>query len=458
MVQKERIQKLNKQEINRKGSFIIYWMQASQRTEYNHALNYAIEKANKNNKALIVFFGLTGQFPEANERHYTFMLEGLQEVEKKLQKQNIKFIVKKGEPNKELVKIAAEAAVIIVDRGYLRIEKQWRRYVSGKIACPLEQVESNIIVPVETASSKEEYAAYTIRPKIDKQLDQFLVPLSPKKVTKPSLEYDFASLQISPISEIMSKLDIDKSVKSIDTIQGGTTEAKKQLEAFIETKLDKYDTNRNDPTLDYLSNMSPYLHFGQISPLYIALKIQETTSPGKESYLEELIIRRELSMNFVFYNTDYDVFEAILPNWAKLTLSEHEKDTREYVYSLEEFEKAHTHAPYWNAAQEEMLYTGKMHGYMRMYWGKKILEWTETPEQAHNITLKLNNKYEIDGRDPNGYTGVAWCFGKHDRAWKERKIYGKVRYMNANGLERKFAIEKYVKQVNEIKKNNQEKL
>jgi deoxyribodipyrimidine photo-lyase len=190
--------------------------------------------------------------------------------------------------------------------------------------------------------------------------------------------------------------------------------------------------------------MSPYLHFGQISPLYIALKVSKTRSLGAEAFFEELIIRRELSMNFVFYNEKYDSFKSI-PDWAKKTLRAHQKDRRPYLYSPKELENAGTHDPYWNAAQKEMVITGKMHGYMRMYWGKKILEWSKTPEEAFKVALYLNNKYELDGRDPNGFIGVAWCFGKHDRPWGERAIFGNVRYMNDKGLKRKFDADKYVK-------------
>jgi deoxyribodipyrimidine photo-lyase len=196
--------------------------------------------------------------------------------------------------------------------------------------------------------------------------------------------------------------------------------------------------------------MSPYLHFGQISPLYIALKVQGAKSPGQDSFLEELIVRRELSMNFVLYNRHYDSFDC-LPAWAQASLTAHGKDRRPYLYPLKTFETAQTHDPYWNAAQGEMLITGKMHGYMRMYWGKKILEWSSSPEEAYRIALYLNNKYELDGRDPNGFAGVAWCFGKHDRAWGERPIFGKIRYMNANGLRRKFDAGAYVKKIDRMR-------
>jgi deoxyribodipyrimidine photo-lyase len=200
---------------------------------------------------------------------------------------------------------------------------------------------------------------------------------------------------------------------------------------------------RNDPNKEYCSNLSPYLHFGQISPLTIALKIQATKDSNTGAFLEELIVRRELSMNYVYFNITYDSFDS-LPSWAKTTLLKHAKDPRPYLYTEEELETAHTHDSFWNAAQREMTQTGKMHGYMRMYWGKKIIEWTSSPKEAFQLALRLNNKYELDGRDPNGFTGVAWCFGKHDRAWKERPIFGKVRYMNDAGLTRKFDMSTYI--------------
>jgi deoxyribodipyrimidine photo-lyase len=266
-----------------------------------------------------------------------------------------------------------------------------------------------------------------------------------------SLSLDFDSFDISDVGKAISKLHIDRTVQKVSSFQGGTQEARNHLEVFLEGKLDQFPELRNDPTLDYLSHMSPYLHFGQISPLFIALKASETKSPGTEAFLEELIVRRELSMNFVYYNKKYDLFEAV-PEWAKKTLRAHKKDKRQYTYTLEELEPAKTHDPYWNAAQKEMVIKGKMHGYMRMYWGKKIIEWSRTPEGAFRSTLYLNNKYELDGRDPNGFTGVAWCFGKHDRPWGERPIFGNVRYMNDKGLRRKFDADGYVKRVNLDKK------
>ncbi len=439
MIKKERIKYLNDKKFL-KNDYIIYWMQQSQRVSYNHALEYAVFLSNKHNKPLIVYFGLTSNFPDANLRHYQFMFEGLKEVKNKIEKRGIKFVLKEFSPEKGIIDISKNACIIVVDRGYLKIQRKWRKIVSEKVKCPVVQVESDVVVPVEVASKKEEYAAYTIRNKINKNIDKFLNPVKKEKYKGEFLKDDFNCLRFKDIS--LKK--IDKSVKPVESFKGGSNQAIKLFNLFIREKLDDYPEKRNDPNQNFVSNMSPYLHFGQISPVYIAEKIMSLENPSKKDFLEELIVRRELSMNFVFYNKNYDSFDGI-PNWAKKTLKIHEKDKREYIYNLEGFEKAKTHDLYWNAAQKEMVKTGKMHGYMRMYWGKKIIEWTKKPRDAFDIAIYLNNKYELDGRDPNSYTGVAWCFGKHDRAWKERKIFGKIRYMNENGLKRKFDIDSYSK-------------
>ncbi|MBM4350392.1 MAG: deoxyribodipyrimidine photo-lyase [Deltaproteobacteria bacterium] len=447
MIQKERIKVLN-QEALKKGNYVLYWMQASQRTGCNHALEYAIIKANELIQPLLVFFGITDHFPEANERHYTFMIEGLKEVKDSLEERGIRMMIQHQSPEVGVVRLSKRASLVIVDRGYLRIQRQWREYAAQRMSCPLIQVEGDVVVPIEEVSTKEEYAAATIRSKIHKKLDHYLVPLKQKDPIVDSRSLDVESFSIENIDQALSKLRIDRRVQRVRSFRGGTKEALRHLDIFLEGKLDRYPELRNDPTLDYLSHMSPYLHFGQISPLSIALKVKQAKSPGIEAFLEELIIRRELSMNFVFYNETYDSFDAI-PGWAKKTLMAHRKDKKPYLYTAEELEKAATHDPYWNAAQREMVIQGKMHGYMRMYWGKKLLEWGKTPEEAFRIALTLNNKYELDGRDPNGFAGVAWCFGKHDRPWGERPVFGNVRYMNDKGLKRKFDADQYVKMMNQ---------
>jgi deoxyribodipyrimidine photo-lyase len=454
VIQSERVKALNDSRI-RRGRYVLYWMQASQRAEYNHALEYAILQANDLGLPLVVFFGITDEFPGANKRHYFFMLEGLKEVKAALEARGATMLVLHRSPERGVVKIAQAAAMTVVDRGYLRIQREWRRFAAARIGCPLIQVESDVVVPVEVTSPKEEYAAATIRSKINTRIGEYLIPLKRGRVKRKLGGLDLDAFDIEDTPAAVERLKIDRNVGPVTGFRGGTSVAKRLLRGFIAKRLDDFDELRNDPTKAYTSDLSPYLHFGQVSPVYIGLKIREARSTGTAAYLEELIVRRELSMNFVYYNPDYDSYRAI-PGWAKKTLAKHRNDRREYVYTLNEFENAMTHDPYWNAAQDEMRLKGKMHGYMRMYWGKKILEWARTPQHAFRIALHLNNKYELDGRDPNGFTGVAWCFGKHDRPWGEREIFGQVRYMNDKGLRRKFDADAYVDKVDKLRRKSKQ--
>ncbi|MBD3206634.1 deoxyribodipyrimidine photolyase [Candidatus Bathyarchaeota archaeon] len=418
-------------------------MQSAQRVSNNPALEYSIDIANKKNKPLLVVFCLTN-YPEANLRHYYFMIEGLKETFNTLQELGIQTSIQIDKPINSINKLSDKAVLTVIDQGYTKEVREWYDRLSKKVKCPVIQIETNIVIPVETASQKEEYAAYTIRKKINNNKDKFL-HISKADEIGCTQEIGIETIDLRDIKNILNKLKIDNSVKKSKKYTGGYRIASKLLDEFIDDKLDIYAEERNDPTNDALSELSPYLHFGQISPVEVAVKVIESGKNSIEEYLEQLIVRRELAINFVYYNEKYYSFEC-LPDWCKDSLLEHEKDKREHIYTYEDLERADTHDPYWNAAQKQMTVVGKMHGYMRMYWGKKILEWIEDPRVAFDIALKLNNKYEIDGRDPNGYAGIAWCFGKHDRPWKERPIFGKIRYMNSNGLKRKFDTELYLKQ------------
>lgn len=438
------------------GQYVIYWMQASMRIQYNHALAAAIHYANDNKLPLVVCFVLADAYPEANLRHYTFMLEGISEIHDTLQTMGIKFILLRGEPQSALKPLMNDnLAALFMDRGYTRIQRAWRQAVLDKTGqAPIYQIESDVVVPVEKASIKQEYAARTIRTKIRKLWDEFLVPLEIPCVIHNSLEIELSVVDHAhlTLSQWLDDLKIDISVLPSMRFKGGEREAQRLLKAFVEDKLPYYDLS-NHPEFQYSSNLSGYLHFGQISPVDIALTVRQAKAgENGEAFLEELIVRRELSMNFVYYNPDgYDRFEGMTYPWAYETMAQHEGDPRAYIYERAEFEQSQTHDPYWNAANLEMVLTGKMHNYMRMYWCKKIVEWTRTYKEAYEIAIFLNNKYALDGRDPNSYTGIAWCFGQHDRAWAERPIFGKLRYMNAAGLERKFDMDQYVEGINVIK-------
>ena len=455
-IQPERIKTLNDKAVQ-DGKYVLYWMQNAQRAECNHALELAIARANDLNKPLLVAFGLMDNFPEANMRHYWFMLEGLQDVEQQLLKRGIKFALYYGLPPKVAIQLSKDACLVVTERGYLRILKVWREKVAKEITCPLIQVETDVVVPLDVVSDHTEFAARTLRPKITKQLEKYLrdlkeTPLKHKSLSLELSALDLDTLDLSDISKLAYSLKLNQDVQAVPQFfQGGTTKAKQVLDTFLQKRFKTYTQNRNQPQTDDTSYMGMYLHYGQISPIYIAQRILQEGQGQEniESYIEELIVRRELAMNFVNFTKDYDSFEC-LPAWAKKTLQAHEKDKREDVYLREQLEQAQTHDPYWNAATNEMRFTGYMHNYMRMYWGKKILEWSKTPQEAFETALHLNNKYFLDGRDANSFTGVAWCFGMHDRPWGDRAVFGMVRYMNASGLEHKADPKSYVKKIERL--------
>ncbi|HEX8910708.1 MAG TPA: deoxyribodipyrimidine photo-lyase [Humisphaera sp.] len=433
------------------GKYVLYWMQQSQRARFNHALEYAIVRANELKLPLVVGFGLMDDYPEANARHYAFMLQGLRDVEVDLRERGIKFVCRRGQPADVAVGLAKEAALVVCDRGYLRHQKRWRDDVADRAGTRVVEVESDVVVPVDVASDKQEYAARTIRPKIHKRLAEYLVDLPAEPVKHDSVRMRVAGdIDVSDYGAVLATLKLDRSVGPVSSYPGGSREAQRRLEAFVTHKLAGYDEGRNEPAAGHTSTMSAFLHFGQISALDIALRVsraKHAPQADRDAYLEELIVRRELAANFVHRCPHYDDYECI-PGWAQKTLAERQTDVRPALYTLDQLEHAKTADPYWNAAQLEMTKTGFMHNYMRMYWGKKILEWMPTPREAFAATLHLNNKHFLCGRDCISYASVAWVYGLHDRPWgPARKVFGTVRYMNDSGLRRKFDMDAYVKKV-----------
>lgn len=442
----KRVRKLNS--INYREGSVVYWISRDQRVVDNWAFIRAAEIAKEHDASLSVIFCLRKDFRSATERLVDFMLTGLEEVEADLKKICIQFYFLIGDPEIEIPKFIElnKIGYLITDFNPLKWKQDWNKKISLEINIPFEEVDAHNIVPVWEASTKQEFGAYTLRPKIRKLLHEFLEEFPENGVLKQKSQIKEVSVDWN---KIRTQIKFDKSVKKVDWINPGEKEATKALRSFIEHGLAKYNQFRNDPTYDAQSNLSPYIHFGQISSQRIALdlgKIQGHTA-SKEAFLEELIIRKELSDNFCFYNPNYNSPEGF-PNWAKKSLSEHHKDPRDYIYSLKELEEAKTHDELWNAAQIEMIKRGKMHGYLRMYWAKKILEWTKNPREAQKIAIYLNDKYFLDGRDPNGYTGIAWSIGGvHDRAWFDRPIFGKIRFMSYNGAKSKFNIKDYIEKV-----------
>jgi deoxyribodipyrimidine photo-lyase len=400
----------------KKEGLITYIMSDSFRIHFNHGLLRAIELSKETDKGLqIILF----RIPEENKRNNDFFKKGIQGYDRFLSKfTNSVYYFE--EDSKFFYTLLEKSSHIIKDRAYLKEH----RAIENRIYDYLEQnsisftlVESNVLVPILHASNKEEYSARTIRPKIMKNIEQFI---DIKDSNYPVFFYE--------------------------------QEAKEVLNIFLEHKLKNYD-KRNDPSTSYTSGLSVYLKYGFISPLEIFQRVQEYENINAELFVEELIVRRELSYNFIYYNKNYDKFRHMTYNWAYETMENHIYDDREYIYYKEDYINFRTHDKYFNAAMKEMVYLGKMHSYMRMYWAKKILEWSPTYEIAYDTIISLNNYYFLDGNTPNGYNGAAWIFGKHDRAWFERLIFGKIRYMNANGLKRKFDIDEYVNKVENIVKN-----
>jgi deoxyribodipyrimidine photo-lyase len=433
---------------------VFYWMSRDQRTRDNWALLHAQGLAVRRGAPLGVVFCLVPRFLNASIRQYGFMLGGLREVEGDLSGKGIPFFLLAGYPEGEVPAFLRKqkAGALVTDFCPIREKVRWKEKVAREIEIPFYEVDAHNIVPCWIASNKQEYAARTFRPKVRKALGEFLENFPPLK--RHLIPWKGKVVKADWESALRC-LEVDRAVPEIGWLRPGEGRARRALGDFLKNRLPSYGTMRNDPSRHGQSGLSPYLHFGQLSPQRVALEVMEAGFPptgpygayrsSREAFLEELIVRRELSDNFCFHNPGYDRFEG-LPAWARKTLGEHRRDRREHIYGREEFEGANTHDELWNAAQLEMAKRGKMHGYMRMYWAKKMLEWSGSPEEALETAIYLNDRYELDGRDPNGYAGIAWSMGGvHDRAWKERPVFGKVRYMSERGLRAKFNTDAYVR-------------
>lgn len=441
-MKEERINYINDKPINKEGSFVLYKMQASVRINHNLALSFAISKANELDLPLKILFRIDTSFPEANYRHFVFMIQGLRDIQDKLIHLGASFEIITNKEDNLFLNFINNAASIIIDKNYLRIQTKWKNWIEENTKCEIIEIEDNIIVPIASTSYKAEWAARTIRPKIISKIDYFTddsIHLNALK-HKSQVNIEEINRNNKILNHTIKKLKETNYLSEVE-FKGGETYAKNILKEFINNKLMNYDINHNDPSLRGSSLLSPYLHFGQISPITIVQELKH--NPKAEKFIEQLVVRRELAINYTYFTTDYDKYSSI-PLWAKNTLEKHKNDNRPILYNLEELEQAFTIDKSWNASMIEMIETGYMENTMRMYWGKKIIEWSPTPEEAYTRMVYLNNKYFLDGRDPNSYAGIGWCFGLHDRPWKERSIFGMVRYMNEAGLIRKYKIEDYI--------------
>lgn len=442
-----------------KGS-VMYWMSRDQRIDHNWALIYAAELAQKSGTRLDIVFALAPTFLGATLRHYDFMLKGLEEVEKRAQELNINFILVQGNPPECITETVTKGGygALITDFSPLKISREWKKQVVDSLRTqnqtqhiPCIEVDAHNIVPAWLASPKQEFAARTFRPKLAEHMKEFFIPFPEVKniyTAKNQAGHDKHNKHI-PVdwNKVRASCKVSDEVGPVDWIIPGVHAAHKVLQNFVEHGFKKYVDLRNEPSVQGQSNLSPYLHFGQISAQYVVqcltrhLTLKEL---ARGTFFDEIVVRRELSDNFCLYNQDYDSLRGA-PAWAQETLRNHVKDTRDYNYTYEQLRDAETHDELWNAAQNEMRTRGKMAGYMRMYWAKKILEWTQNPEQAIEFAIKLNDTYELDGRDPNGYVGILWSIaGLHDRPWFNRKIFGLIRYMSEKGVRAKINAQAYI--------------
>ncbi|WP_420392069.1 deoxyribodipyrimidine photo-lyase [Acuticoccus sp.] len=429
------------------GRYVLYWMEHAQRADDNPALERAVIWANSLKLPLLVLFVVDPAYPEGNARHFTFMLEGLQETLAALRTRGAHPSLRRGSPAEVAAQVGRDAAVVVTDRGYLRHLVEWRGHVAHECGCLMEMVEGEAIVPVEAASQKQESAARTLRPRIHKAKAPYLdLPPTVALKTKAKGLASKEDLALDDVASFVEELGCDASVAPVDHTKGGPSRAAERLRTFITEELDAYGDGRSDIVHRHVSVLSPYLHLGQISPLTVYHRVAEAQAAdaSKDAYIEEMLVRRELAINFVHYNKRYDAYES-LPAWARETLEEHKGDERARTYTRRELEAGRTDDLYWNAAMREMRLTGYLHNYMRMYWGKRIIAYSKSPKAAYTTTLELNNKYFLDGRDANSYANVSWLFGLHDRGWPERDVYGKVRTMTASGLKRKFDVDAYVR-------------
>jgi len=427
---------------------VIYWMQRDQRAADNWALLHAQDQALDLGRPLGVVFCLVPEFLGAARRQFAFMLAGLRETAARLAEQNIPFLLCEGDPAREIPAVLAglEAARLVIDFNPLRPVAGWQTDVVEAVTCPVDQVDAHNVVPAWVVSDKQEYAARTIRPKLQRLLPRYLEEFPPLRAHPHTWPADVAPVDWARRLDALAQAAHGPRP---DWIEPGARAAARVLARFVGHRLAHYDDGRNDPTLDLQSDLSPYLHFGQLAPQRAALAAAAWSgnASARDAFLEELVVRRELSDNFCLFNPDYDSF-AGFPDWAQRTLEQHADDPREHLYGLDELESGATHDPLWNAAQGEMKVRGKMHGYLRMYWAKKILEWSRDPAEALQAAIALNDRYELDGRDPNGYVGCAWSIGGvHDRPWQERPVFGKIRYMSQAGCRRKFRVDRYIDRI-----------
>ncbi len=463
-VEPERVSKLNTAHDRPAADYVLYWAQMNRRVDANHALLFAAEVANKYHLPVLFYEGLTCTYNYANDRLHTFILQAVPETARRLRKAGIGYVFylrrTKDSRNDVLYELARKAAAVVTDDYPTFIARKHNARVPEKLAVAYYVVDSSCIVPMSRISQRQ-YGAYTIRPRINKVLGKYFVKpdeLRVKRKFTSDVPEFHTTVTEKNITDLVASCEIDHSVQPSLSFDGGRLQAEKLLNFFMDRNLRRYAQGRNEPSEHATSHLSPYLHFGQISSLEIALAVRDYAREHKvivDEYLEELIVRRELAFNYVRFVEDPGSLEN-LPDWCRETMKKHELDKRDPAYSAKQLTAGETYDELWNATQMEMLLRGKIHGYYRMYWGKKIIEWTRHYQEPADIMIEIHDRFALDGRDPNTYTNILWCFGLHDRAWGERPIFGKLRYMSLEGLQRKTDTQLYIDEIRELERTGQD--
>ena len=448
-----RVRLLNDRPVRKDGAFVLYFCQIFRRGEDNAALSYAILRANELGLPCVVYEALRSDYPFASDRFHTFVLEGAADTARVLAKRGIQHVFflprTPGEARGVLRKVAERAAMIVSDDSPTFVVQEHNAGASRRATCAYVVVDDCAVIPL-SLFPKQEYAARTLRPKFHRALEGWLRPIEepkprvdpPGKLDLPFAPVDFAK---ASVASLVASCEIDHGVPPVAEFPGGSVAATKRLRGFF-SRLSGYVADHNEPSRDATSHLSPYLHFGMISARKIALETKTAEAASEEdnaAFLEQLLVRRALAYNFARTRPDHATFAA-LPDWAKSTLAKHAPDPRPYLMTLEQLDAARTPDDVWNTAQLELRVRGVIHNYARMLWGKLPITWMTSPADAHAALVHLNDRYALDGRDPNGYTNISWCFGLHDRPWPERAIYGTVRCMTSRSAANKLDLDGYL--------------
>lgn len=472
----------NSAPVRQEGKFVLYWMTAFRRATWNFALDRALEWAEKLRKPLVVLEALRCDYPWSSDRLHSFILEGMADNARRFAGTGVlhyPFVELEARAGKGLLRaMAAHSCVVVTDDFPCFFLPRMVSAAARKVNVRMEAIDSNGLLPLR-AADQDFSTAFAFRRFLQKNLPPHLTQFPkanaltgakiPAAKTIPrEIAARWPKLPAKLLNgdhSFLAKLPINHKVTRVD-MRGGTGAAETLLKDFVKNKLNSYPDERNEPDRNTTSGLSPYLHFGHISAHQIFSEIAKCegwspkrlglratgrrtgwwgVSPAAEAFLDQLITWREVGFNFCARREDYDRFDS-LPEWARKTLHKHARDERSHVYTPDEFEAARTHDPLWNAAQTQLVREGGIHNYLRMLWGKKILEWTPSPAKSLEIMVELNNKYALDGRDPNSYSGILWCLGRYDRPWgPERPVLGTVRYMSSSNTMKKLDVEDYLR-------------